>query len=147
MLTLTAQDWATLAQVNRDVNSSIWQEEDEKHYGRAEYWTIPTDGLGDCEDIALTKREKLISAGMPEPALRIAVVTTRRGQSHALLTVATDRGDYVLDSLDDEVLAWSQADYTWIERQDPSRASGWVSLAPNTRVADAGANAPTSALH
>jgi predicted transglutaminase-like cysteine proteinase len=129
-LTLTPQDWQTMVQVNQHVNDTIWPEEDQKHYGRAEYWTIPTDGFGDCEDIVLAKRKQLIDAGMPEPALRIAVVVTPRLQSHAVLTITTDRGDYVLDSLRDDIRPWSQAGYTWIERQDATRPSGWASLGP-----------------
>ena len=50
--------------------------DDQRHYGRAEYWNIPTDGYGDCEDYALTKRRDLIAAGFPAQALRIAVVLT-----------------------------------------------------------------------
>ena len=137
-LTLTAANWKTLDDVNHATNDAIWQEDDQRHYGRAEYWTIPTDGYGDCEDIALAKRKKLIDMGMPLPSLRIAVVITAKRESHAVLTVTTDRGDYVLDSLRDEVLPWNQTGYTWIERQDPSRPSGWVSLTSPQMLASLG---------
>jgi predicted transglutaminase-like cysteine proteinase len=146
-LTLTAQGWQTLVQVNQHVNDTIWQEEDIKHYGRAEYWTIPTDGYGDCEDIALAKRKELIDAGMPVPALRIAVVVTPRQQNHAVLTVSTDRGDYVLDSLRDDIRPWSQAGYKWIERQDAARSSGWASLEPEPTYSVASAASGSSTLH
>ena len=69
---LSPGKWRQLAAVNRAVNRAIFPVNDSKHYGRAEYWTIPNDGLGDCEDYALTKRAKLIALGYPQPALRMA---------------------------------------------------------------------------
>lgn len=129
-LTLTPVNWQTISKINLSVNRSVWQEDDQRHYGVREYWNIASDGYGDCEDIALTKRQQLMALGLPEPALRIAVVLTPKMESHAVLTVATDRGDYVLDSLRDNILTWNQTGYTWIERQDASQASGWVSLLP-----------------
>lgn len=135
-VSLTAQTWQTMQQVNASVNDAIWPEEDEKHYGREEYWTIPTDGYGDCEDFALTKRKQLMAAGFPEPSLRIAVVDTPQQARHAVLTVVTDKGDFVLDNLQSGVAPWNSLGYRWIERQDPKRPLGWVSLE------DAGAPAP-----
>jgi predicted transglutaminase-like cysteine proteinase len=134
-ITLTDEAWQTLKQVNAAVNASIWAEDDQAHYGRAEYWTIPTDGYGDCEDYALAKRKQLIGVGFPEPALRIAIVITPREARHAVLTVATDKGDYVLDNLSNAVVAWNATGYSWIERQDPRRPMTWVSLQPPTMVA------------
>src|SRR5215471_9982855 len=90
--------WQMLVDVNEKVNREVTNEDDKTHFGRAEYWTIATDGYGDCEDFALTKRKQLIDAGLPEKALRVAIVKTWRGELHAVLTVATDHGDYVLDS-------------------------------------------------
>jgi predicted transglutaminase-like cysteine proteinase len=125
---LTDAAWRTIAKVNANINEAIWPEDDQTHYGRAEYWNIPTDGYGDCEDYALTKRKALIGEGFPQQALRIAVVDTPRNGRHAVLTVATDKGDFVLDNLRDEIVAWNATGYTWIERQDPKRPMGWVSL-------------------
>ena len=126
--------WQILEKTNSAVNDAIWPEDDEKHYGRAEYWTIPTDGYGDCEDYALTKRRDLIAAGIPEPALRVAVVLTPGDERHAVLTVATDKGDFVLDNLRNDVVSWDTTGYRWIERQDPMRALGWVWLGPEASL-------------
>lgn len=120
--------WKTLNQVNTSVNDAIWPEDDQRHYGRAEYWNIPTDGLGDCEDYALTKRKELAAAGYPISALRIAIVVTGQGERHAVLTVATDKGDLVLDNLNDDVKVWNSTGYRWIERQDPVHAMQWISI-------------------
>lgn len=133
-IVLTPANWETLNKINLATNESLWPEDDQRHYGRAEFWTIPADGYGDCEDSALTKRKALIAAGLPEAALRIAVVVTADHERHAVLSVVTDRGDYVLDNMNDQIRAWDRTDYTWIERQDPSKASGWVSLMPADRM-------------
>jgi predicted transglutaminase-like cysteine proteinase len=127
-ITLAADNWLTLQEVNQSVNRAIRPMDDERHYGRKEYWNIPSDGYGDCEDYALTKRSALIAAGFPQPALRVAIVVTPRSERHAVLTVTTDRGDYVLDNLKDTILSWDQAGYRWIERQDANNAWGWVAL-------------------
>lgn len=127
---LNLQSWRILAQVNQDVNDSIRPQTDEAHYGRAEYWTIPTDGYGDCDDYAVTKRKLLMDRGFPEPALRLAVVIDRNAERHAVLTVATDKGDLVLDNERNDIVAWNAAGFTWIERQDAANPRHWVSLRP-----------------
>ncbi len=142
---MTASLWQTLAKVNGDVNDAIWPEDDEQHYGRAEYWTIPTDGYGDCEDYALTKRKALMAQGLPAAALRVAVVITPRENRHAVLTVVTDKGDYVLDNLTKAVLPWDRTGFRWIERQDPVNTQAWVSLRPAERQLAASAAMKTAA--
>jgi predicted transglutaminase-like cysteine proteinase len=125
---LTGEVWAMLNKVNNVVNAAIQPEEDSAHYGVADYWTVPVDGAGDCEDYVLAKRRMLVLLGLPEPALRISVVLDHGVVRHAVLTVATDRGDYVLDSLKDEILATDRTDYVWVERQDRASRTGWVAL-------------------
>jgi predicted transglutaminase-like cysteine proteinase len=120
--------WTTLEDVNEHFNRSIKFEDDKEHYGRAEFWTIPTDGYGDCEDYALAKRKALIDAGLPEKALRVAVVRTWKGEGHAVLTVSTDHGDYVLDNREWSILPWAEAKYIWLSRQDAENPMAWVAL-------------------
>lgn len=132
---LDADTWRLLEQVNRAVNDDIRPQEDLRHYGVADHWTLPADGFGDCEDYALLKRKRLLEAGLPVSALRLAIVDAPREGRHAVLTVATDHGDYVMDNLRGDVFAWSDPRYVWIERQDPSRTLGWTSLAPPRRIA------------
>lgn len=123
--------WQELNRVNSDVNAAIAPEDDEDHYGRADYWTIPTDGYGDCEDYALTKRKTLIEAGLPEGALRVAVVRLWDGERHAVLTVSTDHGDYVLDNMRAEIVPWFDSGYVWVERQAATNSWNWVALQPD----------------
>jgi len=110
------------------VNTTVKPEDDKEHYGVNEFWTVPVDGEGDCEDYVLAKRKMLVLLGVPEAALRITVVLDRGIVRHAVLTVVTDQGDYVLDSLKNDILTTDKADYVWVERQDPASRTGWVAL-------------------
>ncbi|HUO93160.1 MAG TPA: transglutaminase-like cysteine peptidase [Rhizomicrobium sp.] len=121
---------ATLVAVNAKVNDAIIYESDTEHYGIANQWTLLTDGgHGDCKDYALAKREALRAAGLPDQALRIAIVRTPRDELHAVLTVDTDKGVLVMDSLTPEIRPWADTRYRWLERQSASNPLQWVSLA------------------
>lgn len=126
-IALDAASWQALQTTNSAYNAAIHPEEDAVHYGRVDYWTIPTDGYGDCEDYALAKRHALIAAKFSPRALRIAIARSAQGEAHAVLTVATDHGDYVLDNMTDAVLPWGETKLSWIARQTPGQ-SQWVSL-------------------
>jgi len=120
--------WVKLRSANDLVNASTTPESDREHYGRAEYWSIVTDGFGDCEDYALTKRKNLIEQGVPSRSLRIAIVRMPGGERHAVLTVATDKGDYVLDNLRSPILPWADTGYVWLSRQGAHGGWEWVAL-------------------
>ena len=130
-LTLTKESMDELNVVNRVINSLIVQAPDIDVYGVADYWAEPlADGarrVGDCEDYVLEKRRALIARGVPESALSIAVVRTRRNESHAVLLVETDKGELVLDSLSPWVTGWRETGYRWVERQAPGAPMIWVS--------------------
>jgi predicted transglutaminase-like cysteine proteinase len=119
--------WDKLQTANVTVNAAIKPMEDEIHYGRVDYWTIPKDGYGDCEDYALAKRKVLVDAGLSRRALRIAVAQLPSGEAHAVLTVATDRGDYVLDNRTNEILPWRESGLVWVARQTPGQIA-WITL-------------------
>jgi predicted transglutaminase-like cysteine proteinase len=87
-----------LDEVNRWVNQSIMPQTDFEHYGVKEYWTIPIDGKGDCEDYALLKRHMLMQRGWPSSALLMTVVIDESGEGHAVLTARTQAGDLILDN-------------------------------------------------
>jgi predicted transglutaminase-like cysteine proteinase len=120
--------WAILEKVNIVVNNAVRPMDDSDHYGVTEFWTVPVDGEGDCEDYVLAKRKMLVLLGLPSAALRITVAVNNRFVRHAVLTVVTTQGDYVLDNAQDDILASEKVDYHWVERQDPASASGWRSL-------------------
>ncbi len=81
-------------------------------------------GKGDCEDYVLLKRRMLMQAGWPREALLITVVRDKKGDGHAVLTVKTDKGDFILDNQAENVLLWSETGYRFVKRQsqsDPER--------------------------
>jgi predicted transglutaminase-like cysteine proteinase len=127
-VTLNADALEILRLVNTGMNRAIKPEEDLPHYGLDEVWAIPLDGYGDCEDYVLVKRKALITLGLPASALRISLVFTDNFVRHALLTVITDKGNYVLDNLTDDIVGWDKTPYTWIKWQDPTSKSGWAKL-------------------
>jgi predicted transglutaminase-like cysteine proteinase len=49
-------------------------------------------------------------------------------ERHAVLTVTTDRGDYVLDNQTEDILLWSKTGYRFVKRQSQSNLNVWVSL-------------------
>lgn len=75
------------------------------------------------------------------------MVLTPRGERHAVLVLATDRGDYVLDSLDPWILPWRQTAYRWLERQVAGERDHWAMVAdPATGVQQAKSNGRESLI-
>lgn len=131
-VTLTRETLATLTRVNQSVNREISFGDDTQTWGNSDYWALPMEqgkGVGDCEDYVLEKRRALVAAGVPAQALSIALVITPWGESHAVLLVATDQGDMVLDNLSSWVTRWNTTGYHWMERQAPGGDSmAWVTV-------------------
>ena len=50
------------------------------------------------------------------------------GEGHAVLTVKTNRGEFILDNLTDEILLWSQTPYRYYKRQSQEDPNVWVWL-------------------
>ena len=136
-LTVTPQAMNMLNAVNRGVNRAIRYASARALYGNEDYWTLPLEagGLraGDCKDYVLEKRKALVEQGVPGADLSIAVVMLRTGVAHAVLLVATDRGEMVMDSLSSWIVPWNQLDYRWISRQAPGQQLVWVKVAPAGR--------------
>jgi predicted transglutaminase-like cysteine proteinase len=122
---LTADKLALLQQINSHVNATVTEVSDMELYGKPDVWALPVNGKGDCEDFALLKRKLLVERGWPASSLSITVGVTSYGEAHAWLTVATDRGDYVLDNLRHSVVLTEQTGYRTYSRQGGSK--GWVS--------------------
>jgi predicted transglutaminase-like cysteine proteinase len=125
---LTAKAWKELVRINRLVNDRIRPMTDLEHYGLVEKWSYPDDGYGDCEDYVLLKRRMLMEAGWPREALLITVVRDRNGDGHAVLTVKTDQGEFVLDNHYEDVLLWSDTSYRFVKRQSQSDPNVWLAL-------------------
>jgi predicted transglutaminase-like cysteine proteinase len=121
---IIAADEATLAlirRVNTEVNSTMRQ------IGRRDTaWKVGA-AEGDCEDFAATKLALLMKAGLPRRALRLAVVQVGSPaiafngnlftvfDYHMVLTVETDAGTLVLDSLSPIITDWSaHKNWRWV---------------------------------
>ena len=125
---LSNRAWTDLVRINKWVNDTIKPMTDMDHWGVVEKWSLPSDGYGDCEDYVLLKRKMLIDAGWPREALLITVVRDRKGEGHAVLTVKSDKGEFILDNQNENVLAWTDTGYRFVKRQSQGDPNVWVSL-------------------
>ena len=111
------------------LNAAIAPATDLELYGVSEFWTIPVK-RGDCEDYALLKRQRLIRAGVPSSALLMTVVLDEKGDGHAVLTVRTSEGDFILDNKTDTIKLWHETPYHFVMRQSYLSPKVWMSLDP-----------------
>ena len=124
---VTAVGWRVIRDVNSSVNRAIRPVTDRELFGRDELWTYP-NGAGDCEDFVLLKRKKLMERGFAAADLLITVVRKPDGEGHAVLTVRSSEGDFILDNLENEVKLWSETPYRYLKRQASFHAGRWVSI-------------------
>jgi predicted transglutaminase-like cysteine proteinase len=127
-ISLTPAAWMDLVRINKQVHKAIKPLPNPDHWGVAERWSYPDDGYGDCEDYVLLARRMLMQAGWPREALLITVVRDKRGDAHAVLTVKTDQGDFILDNQSGAILLWSRTGYRFIKRQSQRDPNIWVAL-------------------
>ena len=123
-----------LASVTARVNAAVKPMSDMDIYGKDEVWAYPDKGVGDCEDYVLEKRRRLSHMGISLADLLITVVRKPDGEGHSVLTVRTDKGDYVLDNLTDKVKAWDQTGYRFLKRQAIDNTGRWVSIRGGQQV-------------
>ncbi|WP_430303559.1 transglutaminase-like cysteine peptidase [Rhizobium sp. 0TCS1.26] len=126
-MALTEAGWREILDVNYSVNSQITPMTDQEIYGVEERWAYPRT-VGDCEDFVLLKRKMLMEQGISATNLLITVVLQPNGEGHAVLTVRTDRGDFILDNMRNKVMLWSETEYTFLKRQSTSDPAAWVKL-------------------
>ncbi len=134
---LTPARWQELDTVNRDVNAAVIAVTDQELYGIPEVWTYP-NRYGDCEDYVLLKRLMLIRRGWAPESLLITVVWDENGEGHAILTVTTSEGDFVLDNRRNDILRWQHTGYIYEKRQSARGRGQWVWLRADRPAAIAG---------
>lgn len=125
---LTRKLWAVMVDINNVVNTMVTPRTDMEMWGVEEYWSYPVNGYGDCEDYVLEKRRQLIEAGISASNLLITVVRQPNGEGHAVLTVSTSMGDFILDNLEPRILGWTDTDYQYLKRQSPKHAGMWIGI-------------------
>ena len=131
---LTNERWNELVEINDYVNQTVSPVTDLDLYRTIEHWTYPQGGAGDCEDYVLEKQRHLVALGWPSESLLITVVRDENGDGHAILTVTTSAGDFLLDNRYPIIRRWQDAPYTFRKRQSHQNPSEWVSLAPNGNI-------------
>lgn len=127
-LALTPKTQKILEKINAQVNAQIKSVADADHWGVVDQWDYPSDGKGDCEDFVLFKRRLLMEEGFPRQALLVTVVKDEQGDGHAVLTVKTDKGEYVLDNLHNEIRPWSKTPYKYVKRQSQTDPNVWIEI-------------------
>jgi predicted transglutaminase-like cysteine proteinase len=124
---VTDYGWQVIREVNEAVNTAILPRTDMEMHGIEEHWSYPTSE-GDCEDYVLLKRFMLLERGFAAADLLITVVRKRDGEGHAVLTLRTADGDFILDNLNDDVRLWTQTNYSYLKRQASFHSGRWVSI-------------------
>lgn len=102
LMSLSTLSWQSkVEKVNRFINRIPYQE-DQKTYGKSDYWASPLEFLGnagDCEDYAIAKYVSLRQLGLPATELKMVVLQdTLRDLAHAVLAVRIDGSILVLDN-------------------------------------------------
>lgn len=124
---VTEHGWNLVREVNASVNRDVIPMTDLEIYGRDEVWEYPSE-VGDCEDYVLLKRKKLMEMGFSSADLLITVLRKPDGEGHAVLTLRTSEGDFILDNLEDEVKLWTKTEYTYLKRQASFNTGRWVTI-------------------
>jgi predicted transglutaminase-like cysteine proteinase len=131
---LTRKLWGEMVDINNAVNVMVTPRTDKEMWGREEFWSYP-DGMGDCEDYVLEKRRQLMKAGVTAGNLLITVVRQPNGLGHAVLTVRTSHGDFVLDNLEPRILSWDETEYTFLKQQSARNSGVWVAIDDDRNIA------------
>ncbi|AYD00568.1 transglutaminase-like cysteine peptidase [Neorhizobium sp. NCHU2750] len=121
---LTRDKRLALQKINAEVNHDIRYQDDPTNQ---DLWRAGVTA-GDCDDYALTKRQRLMAAGWPSSALRIATARTQEGIGHAVLVVSTVEGDYVLDNRTNVMKPWYAANLHWIKIQSEDDPRKWLTF-------------------
>ncbi|MBT9291973.1 transglutaminase-like cysteine peptidase [Prosthecodimorpha staleyi] len=126
-VSMTGARFAALETINRAVNRAIIPLNDRTGPGVIDQWSLAPKS-GDCEDFAITKRHRLVAAGWPASALRLAIGRLPDGEGHAVLIVRTDKGDFVLDNRTDDIRPWRGTDIRWVSMQSGTNPQFWRSI-------------------
>ena len=103
-----------LYSINANVNNLVTPGFDIDEYNIPEYWALLRNNnfVGDCEDIALEKRQQLIENGVNPNSLKMATAFhNKKFFGHAVLIVITDRGNFVLDEFNNDIMHWDKTPY------------------------------------
>ncbi len=124
---LNRKRWKQLVEINSQINLAVEPVTDMEYYNKEEHWTYPKN-YGDCEDYVLLKRYMLMQMGWPASSLLITVVKQSNGDGHAVLTVRTDKADFILDNLRMKIRPWFKTEYRYLKRQSVVHTGKWSKI-------------------
>jgi predicted transglutaminase-like cysteine proteinase len=130
-LVLDTDLWNLINGVNAAVNNTVQPLSTPDQYGVVQYWNYPVTA-GDCNSYTLLKKRYLAELGIKPEMLLLTVVLTETGEGHLVLTIPTDKGDYILDNRRAEILRWDETGYIFLKRQSQATAKQWISLQKST---------------
>ncbi|KQX26180.1 hypothetical protein ASD39_02790 [Sphingomonas sp. Root50] len=129
---LDTQSWSQLRGTQAQI-LKIRYVADAQQFHVNEFWT-PATTAGDCEDIALAARQRLLNLGWPASTLRLATVFTETNEIHSVLTVEVSRNGrretLVVDNRKAAIMTWDQlaaSGYRFVIRQS-SNGRDWVKV-------------------
>lgn len=109
-------EYSIVSDINDEVNASVTYQTDVQQYSNPEFWT-PAVKLGDCEDYALLKRNKLLAAGADESQMGLVCCYVRElpdtASGHCVLWVNTDKGGFIFDNRYQGLQRPTDLDYIW----------------------------------
>ena len=124
-------DRRLIKMINERVNHQVVQVSDLASRGVEEEWDRPGERghpPGDCEDIAIEKRMRLLEAGFPADKMFYAVVFKSNFGLHTILIARLADGDYALDSANPHVMRWSATRYVWLRAQSTADPMVWTRI-------------------
>jgi len=62
----------------------------------------------------------------------MTIVKDDKGEGHAILTVKTNRGEFILDNLAEDVKPWTQVSYRFVKRQSQIDQNEWLDIGEPT---------------
>ena len=92
-VSLTPQLRSAISYVHHEVNAEI-----QPRAEATDIWQADV-AYGDCDDYVMTKRRRLIKAGVPATAMSLKIKKLADGQGHVTLLVRTTQGTFELDNL------------------------------------------------
>jgi predicted transglutaminase-like cysteine proteinase len=121
-----ASELELVKKINSQINEATHEISDRRQYKLPDYWALPTEAGGDCEDFALLKKRELVRLGVDPRRLLLATVLDQRRIPHAVLVYRTPNGDLLLDNQRDQLVKWAQSRYIFLRMQNPDKPTEWV---------------------
>jgi predicted transglutaminase-like cysteine proteinase len=129
---LDRQSWNQLLDAQARVRA-IDYVPDSRNFAKTEYWQVAGTS-GDCEDMTLAARQRLLDLGWPASVLRMASVFTETREKHSVLTIEVThsgrRETLVIDNRNPGIATWDelkQKGYWFLARQ-AAHGSAWVKI-------------------